>query len=65
MDLVQTGFGFEQEFTLKLARKKEIRVYEVGISYAGRSYEEGKKIRWTDGLKDLHRIVRYGLGAKK
>ncbi|MDI9570429.1 MAG: glycosyltransferase family 2 protein [Pseudomonadota bacterium] len=51
-------FGFEPEITAKIARKKA-RIYEVGISYYGRTYEEGKKIRWTDGLWALWCILKY------
>lgn len=53
-------FGFEPEVTAKVARGKW-RVYEVPISYAGRSYEEGKKITWRDGFVALYTIIRYGL----
>jgi hypothetical protein len=56
----QNRFGIEPELTAKVARLK-CRVYEVGISYYGRSYEEGKKIGWRDGVKALYCIVRYGL----
>ncbi|HET7845076.1 MAG TPA: glycosyltransferase family 2 protein [Xanthomonadales bacterium] len=54
-------FGFEPEVTLKLARLKGIRIYEVGISYHGRTYEEGKKIGWKDGFRALYCIFKYGL----
>jgi glycosyltransferase involved in cell wall biosynthesis len=53
-------FGIEPEMTAKVARGRW-RIYEVGISYSGRSYEEGKKITWKDGLKALYCIVRYAL----
>lgn len=53
-------FGIEPEMTAKIARNKW-RIYEVGISYSGRSYEEGKKITWRDGIKALLCIIRYGL----
>jgi glycosyltransferase involved in cell wall biosynthesis len=56
----QNGFGIEPELTAKVA-KKHCRIYEVGISYYGRSYDEGKKIRWKDGIKALYVIVRYSL----
>ncbi len=57
-------FGFEPEITAKLARGGW-RVYEVGISYAGRTYEEGKKIGWRDGVRALYCIVRYsGVGER-
>ena len=54
-------FGFEPEFTAKIARIPNVRIYEVGISYYGRTYEEGKKIRWKDGLRALYCIIKYGL----
>ncbi|MGH1362036.1 MAG: glycosyltransferase family 2 protein [Calditrichia bacterium] len=57
--LQQNRFGFEPEITAKFARGNW-RIYEVGISYYGRTYEEGKKIGWKDGLKALWCIVRYG-----
>ena len=56
----QDRFGFEPEITAKIARTGA-RIYEVPISYAGRTYEEGKKIGWRDGIKALWCVVRYGL----
>ena len=56
----QNGFGIEPELTAKVA-KLHCRIYEVGISYYGRSYGEGKKITWKDGFKALYVIVRYSL----
>lgn len=56
----QNGFGIEPELTAKVA-KKRCRIYEVGISYYGRSYGEGKKITWKDGIKALYVITRYSL----
>ena len=53
-------FGFEPEVTAKIARRR-LRIYEVGISYRGRTYEEGKKITWIDGVKAIYQIIRYGL----
>jgi hypothetical protein len=53
-------FGFEPEFTAKVARRG-YRIYEVPISYSGRSYAEGKKIGWKDGLKAFYSIVRFRL----
>lgn len=58
MHLRSNRFGFEPEFTARIA-KGRWRVYEVPISYAGRSYEEGKKITWKDGLTTLYAILRY------
>jgi len=59
--LVEKRFGFEPEITSKIARIKGIRIYEVGISYYGRTYEEGKKIGWKDGFRALFSIVKYGV----
>jgi glycosyltransferase involved in cell wall biosynthesis len=60
LDLREERFGFEPEVTAKVARLK-VRIYEVGISYAGRTYEEGKKIGWQDGMRALWCILKYGL----
>lgn len=59
--LSEDRFGFEPEVTLKLARIPGIRVYEVGISYSGRTYAEGKKIGWKDGVRALYCVFKYGL----
>ncbi|MCB0795660.1 MAG: glycosyltransferase family 2 protein [Flavobacteriales bacterium] len=59
--LKEKRFGFEPEVTAKLARVPGIRIYEVGISYYGRTYAEGKKIGWKDGLRAIWCIVKYGL----
>ncbi len=59
--LKEKRFGFEPEVTQKIARIKGIRIYEVGISYYGRTYDEGKKIGWKDGLKAFYCIIKYGL----
>jgi glycosyltransferase involved in cell wall biosynthesis len=62
VDIVENRFGFEPEITAKIARAKpRPRIYEVGISYSGRTYEEGKKIGWKDGVRALYCIVRYSL----
>ena len=58
--LKQNRFGFEPEITAKVARRRH-RVYEMSVSYSGRSYDEGKKIGWRDGLNALWCIIRYGL----
>jgi glycosyltransferase involved in cell wall biosynthesis len=58
LQIREDRFGFEPEITAKLARAK-CRVYEVGISYDGRTYEEGKKIGWRDGVRALYAILRY------
>lgn len=59
--LRECGFGVEPELTAKIARIPNVRVYEVGISYFGRTYAEGKKIGWRDALWAIVCIVRYGL----
>jgi len=63
--LRENRFGFEPEVTAKIARIKNIRIYEVGISYYGRTYAEGKKINWKDGLRALFCILKYGLFRSK
>ncbi|HLG78074.1 MAG TPA: glycosyltransferase family 2 protein [Ktedonobacteraceae bacterium] len=62
--LEEDRFGFEPEVTAKIARRG-LRIYEVSISYAGRSYAEGKKITWKDGLQAVKCIVRYGLRSRR
>lgn len=57
-------FGFEPEITAKLARIKDIRFYEVGVSYYGRTYKEGKHINWIDGIKALWEILKYNVFSK-
>jgi glycosyltransferase involved in cell wall biosynthesis len=59
LDLKEKRFGFEPEVTAKVARIPKIRIYEVGISYYGRTYDEGKKIGWKDGLRAIYCIFRY------
>lgn len=61
LGLKERRFGFEPEVTAKLARVKGVRIYEVGISYYGRTYAEGKKIGWKDGFRAIWCIVKYGL----
>ena len=58
--LKESGFSFDPEFTVKVA-EKNFRVYEVGVSYAGRSYAEGKKISWKDGVIAIWTIIKYSL----
>lgn len=58
IDIEEDRFGFEPEITAKLA-KLHLRIYEVGISYSGRTYDEGKKIGWRDGVRAIYCIVRY------
>ncbi|HKY06290.1 MAG TPA: glycosyltransferase family 2 protein [Blastocatellia bacterium] len=64
IDLEQERFGFEPEVTVKIARMK-LRIYEVGISYYGRTYEEGKKIGWRDGVQALWCILKYSVKSRK
>jgi glycosyltransferase involved in cell wall biosynthesis len=59
--LKEKRFGFEPEITAKISQIPKIRIYEVGISYYGRTYEEGKKIGWKDGVRALFCIMKYGL----
>lgn len=61
LNLKEKRFGFEPEVTSKIARIPGIRIYEVGISYYGRTFEEGKKIGWKDGLRAIYCILKYGL----
>jgi len=61
ISLREQRFGFEPEVTIKIARIPQIRIYEVGISYYGRTYEEGKKIGWQDGFRAIFCILKYGL----
>lgn len=61
LKLKEKRFGFEPEVTAKISRIPRIRIYEVGISYYGRTYEDGKKIGWKDGLRAIYCILKYGL----
>jgi len=61
LTLKEKRFGFEPEVTAKICRIPNIRIYEVGISYYGRTYQEGKKINWKDGLWAIYCIIRYNL----
>ncbi|MFM7894464.1 MAG: glycosyltransferase family 2 protein [Flavobacterium sp.] len=61
ISLQEKRFGFEPEVTAKISRVPKIRIYEVGISYYGRTYEEGKKIGWKDGVRAIYCILKYGL----
>lgn len=62
--LKEKRFGFEPEITAKVARIPKIRIYEVGISYYGRTYEDGKKIGWKDGVRAIISILKYNLFSK-
>ncbi len=61
LNLKEKRFGFEPEVTAKLSRIKSLKIYEVGISYYGRTYLEGKKINWKDGFRALYCILKYGM----
>lgn len=63
--LKEKRFGFEPEVTAKLARIKGIRIYEIGISYYGRTYAEGKKINWKDGFRAIWCILRYNIWDRR
>ena len=65
LDLKENRFGFEPEVTAKIARIPKIKIYEVGISYYGRTYDEGKKIGWRDGFRAFYVILKYNLWARK
>ncbi len=62
--LNEARFGFEPEVTAKVARVKDVRIYEVGISYYGRTYAEGKKIGWRDGFRAIYCILKYNIFKK-
>lgn len=62
--LESTHFGFEPEITARISKIKALKIYEVGISYWGRTYEEGKKIVWKDGLKAVWEIINFNLLSK-
>jgi glycosyltransferase involved in cell wall biosynthesis len=61
LELKEKRFGFEPEVTLKIARQKNLRIYEVGISYSGRTYKEGKKISAKDGFRAVWCLFKYGI----
>ncbi|MCL9980428.1 MAG: glycosyltransferase family 2 protein [Bacteroidia bacterium] len=63
LKLKEKRFGFEPEVTAKMARVPKIRIYEVGISYYGRTFDEGKKIGWKDGIRAIYCILKYNLFA--
>ncbi len=64
LKLQEKRFGFEPELTAKLSKVPNIRIYEVGISYYGRTYEEGKKIGWKDGVRAIYCIVKYNIANR-
>jgi len=63
--LVERRFGFEPEVTSKISRIEGIRIYEVGISYYGRTYREGKKINWKDGFRAIYCILKYNIFSRR
>lgn len=65
VSLKEKRFGFEPEVTAKVSRIPRVRFYEVGISYYGRSFEDGKKIGWKDGVRAIYCILKYNIWAKK
>lgn len=64
LKLREHRFGFEPEVTAKISRIPKVRIYEVGISYYGRTYEDGKKIGWRDGFRAIYCILKYNLFSK-
>jgi glycosyltransferase involved in cell wall biosynthesis len=64
VNLVERRFGFEPEVTARISRIPNIRIYEVGISYYGRTYVEGKKISWKDGFRAIYCILKYNIWAR-
>ena len=64
LKLKEKRFGFEPEVTAKISRISKIRIYEVGISYYGRTFEEGKKISWKDGFRAIYCIIKYNVFSK-
>lgn len=65
LNLKEKKFGFEPEVTIKVSKIPGIRIYETGISYYGRTYKDGKKIKWTDGFRAIWCIIKYGLFTGK
>ncbi len=65
LKLKEKRFGFEPELTAKLSRIPDVRIYEVGISYYGRTYQEGKKINWKDGFRAIYCILKYNTFSKR
>ena len=64
IDIKENRFGIEPEITAKISKISNVRIYEVGISYYGRTYEEGKKIGWKDGFRAIYCIIKYNLFSK-
>ena len=64
IEIKENRFGFEPEITAKIS-KKNLRIFEIGISYYGRTYSEGKKIGWKDGIRAIYCILKYNLWDNK
>jgi len=64
IELKETRFGIEPEVTAKVSRVPGVRIYEVGISYYGRTYAEGKKINWKDGVRAIYCIFKYNIWSR-
>ncbi len=64
LKLTEKRFGFEPEVTARIARNPKIKIYEVGISYYGRTYAEGKKISWKDGFRAIYCILKYNIWSR-
>ena len=64
IELEENRFGFEPEITAKISRIPGIRIYEIGVSYYGRTYHEGKKINWKDGIRAIYCILKYNIWAR-
>jgi glycosyltransferase involved in cell wall biosynthesis len=64
IELKENRFGFEPEVTAKISRIKDLKIFEVGISYYGRTYQEGKKIGWKDGFRAIYCILKYNIFSK-
>ena len=64
IEIKENRFGIEPEITAKISKIKGVRIYEVGISYYGRTYKEGKKIGWKDGFRAIYCILKYNLFSK-
>lgn len=65
LSLKENRFGFEPEVTAKISRIPNVRIYEVGISYYGRTYAEGKKINWKDGFRAVYCILKYNIWSRR
>ncbi|HTL09624.1 MAG TPA: glycosyltransferase family 2 protein [Chitinophagaceae bacterium] len=65
INIKENRFGIEPEITAKISRIKGVRIYEVGISYFGRTFEEGKKINWKDGIRCMYCILKYNIFSRQ